>query len=159
MNRFAKVAIALSFACLPSIALAGPAETQKPLAPQTKANLEAAMHGEAFANLKYQRYADLADAHGEKDLARLFRQSANVEASEHFDREAQALQLGGADPINLMDAMAGEHHEYTQMYLDYAKQAAAAGDSKVAAMFLQIAHDEETHYKTYKDALAQLHHE
>ena len=128
----------------------------KPLAPQTRANLEAAMHGEAYANLKYLRYADQAEAAGRPELARLFRDSANIEANEHFDREAQALQLGGADTANLMDAMAGEHYENVTMYIDFAKQAEASGDLKVAAMFRQIAVDEGTHYEAYRAALAKL---
>lgn len=142
-------------AFLSTSAIAAPPET-KPLAPQTRANLEAAMHGEAYANLKYLRYADQAEAAGRPELARLFRDSANVEANEHFDREAQALQLGGADAANLEDAMAGEHYENVTMYIDFAKQAEADGDTKVAAMFRQIAVDEGTHYDAYKAALARL---
>ncbi|MBL7373423.1 rubrerythrin, partial [Escherichia coli] len=55
------------------------------------------MHGEAYANLKYLRYADQAQAAGKPELAKLFRASANVEANEHFDREAQALRLGSSN--------------------------------------------------------------
>ncbi|WP_294445055.1 ferritin family protein [uncultured Sphingomonas sp.] len=75
-----------------------------------RANLEAAMHGEAYANLKYLRYADQAQAAGKPELAKLFRASANVEANEHFDREAQALRLGSSNNVNLEDAMKGEHY-------------------------------------------------
>lgn len=128
----------------------------KPLSAQTRANLEAAMHGEAYANLKYLRYADQAEAAGKPELAKLFRESANIEANEHFDREAQALKLGGANSANLEDAMAGEHYENVTMYIDFANQAEADGDIKVAAMFRQIAVDEGTHYEAYKAALAKL---
>ena len=114
------------------------------------------MHGEAYANLKYLRYADQAQAAGKPALAKLFRESANIEANEHFDREAQALQLGGKPEVNLEDAMAGEHYENVTMYIDFAKQAEADGDTKVAGMFRQIAVDEGTHYEAYKAALAKL---
>lgn len=91
---------------------------------------------------------------GDADIGQ--RTSANIEASEHFDREAQALNLGGTNNANLEDAMAGEHYENVTMYVNFAKQAEAAGDVKVAAMFRQIAVDEGTHYDAYKAALAKL---
>ena len=145
--------LALSLATLSSAAIAAP-PVAKPLAASTRANLEAAMHGEAYANLKYLRYAEQADAAGNPELAKLFRESANVEANEHFDREAAALKLSSTSSANLKDAIVGEHYENTKMYIDFAKQADAAGDTKVAAMFRQIAEDEGTHYRAYEAALA-----
>ncbi|MEO8375747.1 MAG: rubrerythrin family protein [Sphingomonas bacterium] len=155
MNRILFSTAACAVALLSASAMAAPPEA-KPLSAQTRANLEAAMHGEAYANLKYLRYADQANASGKPELARLFRESANIEANEHFDREAQALQLGGTNSTNLEDAMAGEHYENVTMYITFANQAGAAGDMKVAAMFRQIAIDEGTHYDAYKAALANL---
>jgi rubrerythrin len=125
-------------------------------APQTKKNLEAAMHGEAFANLKYQRYAEVARTSGNEELAKLFEQSANVEANEHFARQADALKLDGTNAANLADAMAGEKYENLTMYQDFAKQADKDGDAKIAAMFRQIAADEGDHYDRYKAAAAKL---
>jgi rubrerythrin len=151
---FKIIAVALATASLSASAISAPAAT-KPLAASTRANLEAAMHGEAYANLKYLRYADQAEAAGNKELAKLFRDSANVEANEHFDREAAALKLGSTDVVNLKDAIAGERYENSKMYIDFAKQAEAAGDTKVGAMFRQIAEDEGTHYRAYETALAQ----
>ncbi|MBV2148163.1 rubrerythrin [Sphingobium sp. AS12] len=114
------------------------------------------MHGEDYANLKYLRYADQAAAAGKPTLAKLFRESANIEANEHFDREAQALPLGSGTDVNLEDGMAGEHYENATMYVDFADQAEADGDVKVAAMFRQIAVDEGTHYEAYRLALAKI---
>ncbi len=155
MNRIL-LSTAAGIAALLSTAAMATAPEAKPLAPQTRANLEAAMRGEAYANLKYLRYAEQAEASGQPELAKLFRDSANIEANEHFDREAQALQLGGTNAANLEDAMAGEHYENLTMYIDFARQAEASGDVKVAAMFRQIAVDEGTHYDSYKAALAKL---
>lgn len=123
---------------------------------QTKKNLEAAMHGEAFANLKYQAYAEHARKSGQPEVAKLFDENANVEANEHYAREADALGLVSSDEANLLDGMAGEHYEYTQMYVDFAKQAEAVGDNKVAALFRQIAADENDHYASYKAAADKL---
>jgi rubrerythrin len=151
-NLFPIALAALSAAIAAPAAAAPPAAN--PLAASTRANLEAAMHGEAYANLKYLRYAEQADVAGNPELAKLFRDSANVESNEHFDREAQALRLGSTSAANLKDAIAGEHYENTKMYIDFAKQADAAGDTKVAAMFRQIAEDEGIHYRAYEAALA-----
>ncbi len=67
---------------------------------------------------------------------------AAVEANEHFAREAEASGLASFDARNLRDAMAGEYQENTKMYVGFADAAEKAGDTKVAAMFRQIAADE-----------------
>lgn len=135
---------------------AAPAFAADAIAPQTRENLLAAMHGEAFANLKYRRFAEVARESGNESLAKLFEESANVEANEHFDREADALRLGGANAANLLDAMAGEKYENKTMYVEFAAQADKAGDAKTAAMFRQIAEDEGDHYARYKAAHDRL---
>ena len=150
-----KVATGVAAAALSIGLLAGPASA-RPLSSQTRANLETAMHGEAYAHLKYQVYAERAEADGKPELARLFRESADVEGNEHFDREQAMLGLAGADDANLRDAMAGEHYENTKMYLDFALQADRDGDHDAAAMFRQIAADEGDHYAQYKTALDKL---
>ena len=135
---------------------AAPGYAEETLNPQTKKNLETAMHGEAFANLKYQAYAEHARKSGHPELAKLFDENANVEASEHFAREADALGLAKTDEANLLDGMAGEHYENTKMYVDFAKQAETVGDRKAAEMFRQIAADEGDHYAAYKNAVEKL---
>lgn len=157
MKTFVRISTAiLAFSLAGTAAFAGQGDSAGDLSSQTRANLEAAMHGESFANLKYLRYAEQADAAGKTELAQLFRDSANIEANEHFDREAEALQLGSSNATNLEDAMAGEHYENTKMYIEFADQAEADGDMKVAAMFRQIAVDEGVHYEAYKTALAKI---
>ena len=135
------------------LAMAGAASADT-LNAQTRKNLETAMHGEAFANLKYHAYAEAARANGDEALAKLFEESANVEANEHFAREAAALGLAGTDIANLEDAAAGEHYENSKMYAGFAEQADKAGDKKVASLFRQIGADEGDHYQQYRDALA-----
>lgn len=113
------------------------------------------MHGEAYANLKYRAYADMARESGKPELAAVFEEAANVEANEHFAREADALKLAKTNEANLLDAMTGEHYENTQMYKDFAKQAREDGDLAAASLFEQIAADEGDHYETYKAMLAK----
>ena len=139
-----------------AVALSAGAASAQDLNPQTRANLEAAMHGEAFANLKYLRYAEVARESGNAELAQLFESSANVEANEHFAREADALKLDGTNEANLVDAMAGEQYENVTMYVGFADQAQAAGDTRAAAMFRQISSDEGDHYERYRAAAERL---
>lgn len=147
---------ALLTSTLIALAVSAGAAAAQDLAPQTRANLEAAMHGEAFANLKYLRYAEVAREAGEEELAQLFESSANVEANEHFAREADALNLDGTTAANLVDAMAGEQYENVTMYVDFAAQAEAVGDLRTAALFRQIAADEGDHYERYRAAAERL---
>ena len=147
---------ALLTSTLIALAVSAGAAAAQDLAPQTRANLEAAMHGEAFANLKYLRFAEVARESGDEELARLFESSANVEANEHFAREADALNLDGTTAANLVDAMAGEQYENVTMYVDFAAQAEAAGDLRTAALFRQIAADEGDHYERYRAAAERL---
>lgn len=146
----------LAGAALVASLTAAPAFAADAIAPQTRENLLAAMHGEAFANLKYRRFAEVARDSGDETLAKLFEESANVEANEHFDREADALKLDGTNAANLLDAMAGEKYENKTMYITFADEAEKAGDAKTAAMFRQIAEDEGDHYARYKAAHDQL---
>lgn len=149
---FAMIGLAL----VTSHASADQGATSNDLSEQTRANLDAAMHGEAYASLKYVRYAEVAESAGHPEVAKLFRDAANVEANEHFDREAYALGLGTTDLEDLSEAIAGETYEATQMYIEFADQAEADGDLKVAAMFRQIAADEATHAASYQAALKDI---
>jgi rubrerythrin len=129
------------------------------LSGRTMQNLDKAMHGEAYANLKYLTYAEMARQSGRPELAALFEVTANVEANEHFAREADALKLAKTNEENLLDAMAGEHYEYTNMYKEFAKQAREDGDLAAAKLFEQIAEDEGDHYSAYtamKGIIARL---
>lgn len=137
-------------------ASAAPVFAADSLNPQTRKNLETAMHGEAFAHLKYLAFSERARKSGHPEIAKLFQDNSDVEAYEHFAREADALKLVQSDKANLLDSMAAEHYENTKMYVDFAKQAEAVGDKKVAALFHQIAADEGDHYALYKAALEKL---
>lgn len=165
MHKITKILMAT--AILSIAAFGASPVSAKELNAQTKKNLEAAMHGEAYANLKYRTYADIAREGGNEELAKLFEESADVEAHEHFAREASAFGLGKTDKENLkeaissekqnlLDASAGEHYENTQMYKKFSDEATKAGDLEVAKLFEQIRQDEGDHYAAYQAALAKL---
>ena|SRR5271157_1666972 len=131
-------------------------ETRKSIDQKTLDNLSTAMHGEAFAYVKYLLYSEHALKSGNKELADLFEKSANTERFEHFAEEAQLAGLIGSDADNLKDAINGESYEVDTMYLEFAQKAKVAGDTAAAARFEEVRHDEMGHRDAFKIALAKL---
>ncbi len=123
---------------------------------QTQANLEAAMHGEAFAYAKYTAYGAQAVRTHQTAIARLFAGTAQVELREHFAGEAVLAGLLGSTAENLQDAINGETYEHTTMYPGFAAQAAADGCTAAADLFTEIAGDEGGHAAAYLTALQSL---
>jgi rubrerythrin len=132
------------------------AETHGSFDRKTMDNLSTAMHGEAFAYVKYLLYAEHARKSGNKELGDLFEKTANTERFEHFAEEAQLAGLVGGDADNLKDAIRGESYEIEAMYLEFAQKATVAGDAAAAARFEEIRHDEMSHRDAFKMALAKL---
>ncbi len=126
------------------------------LTEKTKENLFTAMHGEAFAYVKYLLFSEHARLSGNMELADLFEKTAKAERFEHFAEEAELAGLVGSDADNLKDAIGGESYEVDTMYLEFAKNAGVAGDSAAAARFEEIRHDEMGHRDAFKIALAKL---
>ena len=134
----------------------GTATQSVTLKQQTMENLSTAMHGEAFAYAKYLLYAQHARQAGHDKLADLFEETAKVERFQHLAEEAQLAGLVGNDVDNLNDAITGESYEVDKMYLEFAQQAAAAGDQAAADRFEEIRQDEMGHRDAFKAALQDL---
>ena len=83
---------------------------------RTQKNLVTAMHGEAFAFVKYMLFAEHARKNGHPELADLFEKTAHVERFEHLAEEAELAGLVGSDADNLADAIEGESYEVETMY-------------------------------------------
>ena len=49
----------------------------------------------------------------------------------------------------MKDAAAGEHYEWTDMYVNFAKEAKEEGFDKIAFLFEQVAKIEKTHEERY----------
>ncbi len=124
--------------------------------PQTKENLLTAMHGEAFAHLRYLLFAEQARKEGHLELADLFERTAKIEAFEHFAEEAELVGLVGTSLENLQSAIEGESEEVETMYREFADQAAAAGDQAAADRFAEVRGDETGHMEAFKSALESL---
>ncbi len=131
-------------------------ETRGILDQKTRDNLSTAMHGEAFAYVKYMLYAEHARKGGNIELADLFEKTAKVERFEHFAEEAQLAGLLGSDADNLQDAIKGESYEIDTMYLEFAQAAKITNDLPAADRFEEIRHDEMGHRDAFKMALAKL---
>lgn len=123
------------------------------LHPQTNRDLDTSMRGEAFAYASYTFFAAQADREGLAAIARLYRQTADVELPEHFSEEAALAGLVGSNAANLRAAISGETYESTTMYPTFARQAKQDGDKNAAALFTEIAKDEAAHNRAFKAAL------
>src|SRR6266542_5743256 len=102
---------------------------------RTEENLKAAFAGESQANRRYLYFANKADVEGQNDVAALFRSTAEGEtghAHGHLEWLEQCGDPATGLPIgptrdNLKAAVAGETHEYTDMYPGMAKMARDEG--------------------------------
>ena len=122
---------------------------------KTLGNLMDAFAGESQANRKYTAYARQADAEGKTNAAKLFRAASDAEtihALKHFE---VAGKVGGTAD-NLKDAVAGETHEYKEMYPDFVKEAEAEGNKAALRSFTFAMKAEEVHARLYQEALDNL---
>ena len=107
---------------------------------KTEQCLKEAFAGESQANRRYLYFANKADIEGQNDVAALFRSTAEGEtghAHGHLEFLEQAGDPATGLPIgstrqNLEAAVAGETHEYTDMYPGMAKTAREEGFDEVA---------------------------
>jgi rubrerythrin len=122
--------------------------------PTTQENLAVAFAGESQANRKYLAFARAADKEGYPQIARLFRAAADAETLHAL---AHLQNMGGVKSTleNLRAAVAGETHEYTEMYPPMVEQARAEGHR--AKGMLDLANRaEQVHAGLFKQALAAL---
>ena len=131
---------------------------------KTEDNLKAAFAGESQANRRYLYFAKQADVEGYPEVAGNFRDTAEGEtghAHGHLDFLKKAgdpatdLPFGGTR-LNLKAAIAGETHEYTDMYPGMAKAARQEGFSEIADWFETLAKAERSHANRFQKALDAL---
>ena len=122
---------------------------------KTKDNLEFAFAGESQANRKYLFFADKADEEGNKCIARLFRAAADAE-TVHARNHLKVMQGIQSTRENLLTAISGENHEFTEMYPVFIKQAGVEGEKKAADSFDLANKVEQIHHGLYRDALNSL---
>ena len=131
---------------------------------QTHENLKAAFAGESQANRRYLYFAKVADVEGYPDIAGNFRDTAEGEtghAHGHLDYMKSTGDPATGLPIgetaeNLAAAVAGETHEYTEMYPGMAKTAREEGFDEIADWFETLAKAERSHANRFQKALDNL---
>lgn len=117
----------------------------------TKENLKESFAGESQANQKYRVFAKKAEKEGFKNIALLFRTTAEAERI-HAEGYLDALEGIGSTVENLKAAIAGETYEFTEMYPPMHEQAIAE-DHKAKRIFNYALSAEKVHADLYKLAL------
>ena len=128
---------------------------------KTHQHLKDAFAGESQANRRYLYFANKADVEGHSEVASLFRATAEGEtghAHGHLDYLALVGDPATDLPIgdsasNLRSAVAGETHEYTDMYTGMAKDARNEGFDEIADWFETLAKAERSHANKFQKAL------
>jgi rubrerythrin len=131
---------------------------------KTAQNLKDAFAGESQANRRYLYFAQKADVEGYNDVSAVFRSTAEGETG-HAHGHLEFLEAVGdpatGEPIgdtslNLKASIAGETHEYTDMYPGMAKTAREEGFEEIAGWFETLAKAEKSHAGRFQKALDTL---
>ncbi len=135
---------------------------------QTEKNILIAFSGESQARNRYTYFASQAKKDGYVQIQSIFEETANQE-KEHAKRLFKLLEGGevqiaatfpagvvGTTAENLREAAAGENHEHTIMYPEFAVTAREEGFANIADIFMAIANAEKQHEKRYLDLLANV---
>jgi rubrerythrin len=128
---------------------------------KTHKNLCDAFAGESQANRRYLYFAKQADVEGYPEIAGNFRETAEGEtghAHGHLDYLKPVGDPATGEPIgdteaNLKSAVAGETHEYTDMYPGMAKTARSEGFGEIADWFETLAKAEKSHAGRFQQLL------
>jgi len=122
---------------------------------RTEEFLKEAFAGESQANRKYTAFAAQADKEGLAQAARLFRAAAEAEAI-HAANHLRALKAIKSTKENLREAIAGETHEFKEMYPEMIAIARAEGAKDAERSFNYANAVEEHHARLYHDLLEGL---
>lgn len=135
---------------------------------QTERNLLTAFSGESQARNRYTYFASQARKDGFVQMAAIFEETANQE-KEHAKRLFKLLEGGEVEVTasfpagviagtldNLQGAAAGENHEWTTMYPEFARVARGEGFEEIAGIFEAIAVAEKQHEKRYLELAANI---
>ena len=131
---------------------------------ETEQNLKDAFAGESQANRRYLYFAAKADIEGHNDVAAVFRSTAEGETGHAHGHLEYLEETGdpatgkpiGETKLNLEAAVAGETHEYTDMYPGMAKTARDEGFEEIADWFETLAKAERSHANRFSKALEEL---
>ena len=131
---------------------------------KTEENLKAAFAGESQANRRYLYFAQKADVEGYNDVSAVFRSTAEGETGHAHGHLEYLEEVGdpatgsrsAAPPTICKAAIAGETHEYTDMYPGMARTAREEGFDEIADWFETLAKAEKSHAGRFQRALDTL---
>ena len=119
---------------------------------KTEKNLQAAFAGESQARNKYTYFSQIAKNDGLDKIAEIFSKTAN---NEENHAKMWFRELGGLNSTNenLSAAADGENYEWTDMYVQFAKDAEEEGFTELAKKFRAVAEIEKRHEERYRALL------
>jgi len=130
---------------------------------KTEQSLKEAFAGESQANRRYLYFANQADIAGANDVAAVFRSTAEGETGHAHGHMEYLINGGAGEPGTgmpaktvaeaLQAAIAGETHEYTDMYPGMAKTAREEGFDEIADWFETLAKAERSHANKFTKTL------
>ena len=130
---------------------------------KTEQSLKEAFAGESQANRRYLYFANQADIAGANDVAAVFRSTAEGETGHAHGHMEYLIEGGAGEPGTgmpaktvaeaLQAAIAGETHEYTDMYPGMAKTARDEGFEELADWFETLAKAERSHANKFTKTL------
>ena len=122
---------------------------------KTEQNLMEAFAGESQANRKYLAFAKKADEEGYAQAARMFRAAAAAE-TVHAHNHLRALKGIHSTAENLKEAVAGETHEFKNMYPGMIEAAQAEGNKEAERSFTYANAVEKIHADLYQKVADNL---
>src|SRR3990170_7278224 len=117
--------------------------------------LKEAFAGESQANRKYLAFAAKADQEGYSQAARLFRAAAEAE-TVHAHNHLRTLNGIRNTKENVLEAIAGETHEFKKMYPEMIEAAKAEGHKAGERTFSYANEVEKIHAQLYQKLLDNL---
>ena len=122
---------------------------------KSEKHLKEAFAGESQANRKYLAFAKQADKDGYPQAAKLFRAAAEAETI-HAHNHLRALGGIRSTRDNLAEAIAGESHEFKEMYPQMIADAELENAAEARRSFVYANAVEKTHAALYEKMLASL---
>ena len=131
---------------------------------KTHQNLKDAFAGESTGNPRYLYFAKVADIEASPEIAGKFRETAEGQTSRahgHLDYLTAVGDLAtdlpiGDTELNLKAAVAGETHEFTDMYPGMAKTAREEGFEEISDWFEILAKAERSRAGRFMKMLTSI---
>lgn len=122
---------------------------------KTEKNLKDAFAVESKLGNKYEFFAEIAKKEGYKQIANIFKQTAQNE-SAHAKIWYEMLEKIGTTEENLATSKDDENFEWTNQYSKFAKEAKDEGFLDIAKKFDDVGKIEKVHEENFKRLLKNV---